>query len=52
MAVGNLAFSNRTAVLAHVNAGDFEPALAIQGRHRLDVAMRAIQFEVRADIGY
>ena len=51
MTVGNLPLSNRTAVLPHVGAGHLELALAIQSRHRWDVAMRAIQFEMRAGIG-
>ena len=51
MTVGNLALSNRPAVLAHVCTGDTELTLTIHTQHRWNVAMRAVQLEVRARIG-
>ncbi len=52
MAIGNLTLSNRPTVLARVGTGDLKLPLAIQSQHRRNVAMRAVQFNVRVVVGY
>lgn len=51
MTVGNLPLSDRPSVLAHERTGNLELPLAIQSRCRSDVAVRAIQLEMRTGIG-